>query len=362
MKKGILLIFSLTLLWSCEKKVGECLVENNVCLTLNDSLRKVVTLDTVRVSPVINELILNGKITFDANKVMEIYPVFGGNVVVVNVELGDYVKKGDVLAVIKSGEVADYEMQLKEANQEVLLKQHNFSLAQDMFNAGMTSERDLSLAKRELNGAETEQKRINEVFDIYNMSDNSKYIICSPMTGIIVYKNINREMQIRSDRSDEIFTISGLEDVWIMANVYESDISKVKEANKVKIKTLAYPNEFLTGTVDKVYNIIDEESNTMSIRIKMKNDNYRLKPGMFATVYVECEIEGKIQNSIKSNSLIFNKGKYYVVVVNKNNSFSIKEVEIEGKNINSTYIANGLDAGDVIVNKNALLIYNAINI
>ena len=68
----------------------------------------------------------------------------------------------------------------------------------------------------------------------------------APVSGFIVEKNINKEMQIRSDQNDEMFVISGLENVWVMADVYESDISKVHENAPVRITTLAYPGKELS--------------------------------------------------------------------------------------------------------------------
>ena len=79
--------------------------------------------------------------------------------------------------------------------------------------------------------------------------------ITSPVSGFVVGKNISRDMLIRSDREEELFTISGLDNVWVMADVYEGDIRKVQEGAPVRITTLAYgkDREF-AGTIDKVYN------------------------------------------------------------------------------------------------------------
>lgn len=77
-------------------------------------------------------------------------------------------------------------------------------------------------------------------------------------------------MQIRSDQSEELFTVSGLENVWVMADVYESDISKVCAGDRVEITTLAYRNRSFGGTIDKVYQVLNDESKTMSVRIKLQ--------------------------------------------------------------------------------------------
>ena len=88
-----------------------------------------------------------------------------------------------------------------------------------MFASGMASERDVLQARQELGNAEAEEKRITEIFSIYHLAGKSLYIVKAPVSGFIVEKNINKEMQIRSDQNDEMFVISGLENVWVMADV-----------------------------------------------------------------------------------------------------------------------------------------------
>lgn len=111
-----------------------------MCLT--DSLMQVVSIDIVHTRILIDELTLNGRVTFNQEQVVQVFPMFGGRVIAVNAEVGDYVHKGEVLAVVKSGEVAEYEKQLKDAEQQVAVTRRNWDVAQDMYNAGMASARD----------------------------------------------------------------------------------------------------------------------------------------------------------------------------------------------------------------------------
>ena len=82
------------------------------------------------------ELTLNGRVTFNQEQVARVYPIFGGTVTEVHAETGDYVQKGEVLAVIRSGEVADYEKQQKDAAQQVLTARRAMDATQDMYVSG----------------------------------------------------------------------------------------------------------------------------------------------------------------------------------------------------------------------------------
>lgn len=330
-------------------------------LFLTDSLQNVVSVDTVHIHEVADELTLNGRVTFNQEQVARVFPIFGGTVTEVSAEIGDHVRKGDVLAVIRSGEVADYEKQKKEAEQQLIIARRNLQSVQDMFASGMASERDVLQARQELGNAEAEEKRITEIFSIYHLAGKSLYLVKAPVSGFIVEKNINKEMQIRSDQNDEMFVISGLENVWVMADVYESDISKVHENAPVRITTLAYPGKEFTGKIDKVYNMLNDESKTMNVRVKLTNENYLLKPGMFTNVSVISRSSDKQLPRIDSHALVFEDGKNFVVTVDAAGKLAVKEVEVYRQLSKECYLSSGVQEGDRILNKNVLLVYNALN-
>ena len=337
--------------------------DNNVTvdaeqLRLSDSLLQVISVEEVELRAVSNFLSLNGKVTFETGNIVEIFPIFGGNVMEVRAELGDYVKRGEVLAVIRSSEIADFQQEEREANSTVMVAQRNFDMMKDMSESGLASERDLLEAQAELENAKAQLNRIKEVFSIYSVRDNSEFVVKAPLSGFIVEKNISREMQLRSDDDREIFTISKLDDVWVLADVYERDISKVKTGNAVEIYVPAYPGMKFETKVDRVYNVLDPESNTLTIRMKLRNENYLLKPGMFAKVFVQYGESNEKFPTISENSLIFDRDRYFVIVVN-GNDFEIREV-VPLNTSSDISIKSGLQSGERVVSKNALLIYSAL--
>ena len=328
-------------------------------LTFSDDLLQIINIEEVELRSASDYLILNGKVTFASENIVEIFPMFGGNVMEVRFELGDYVKKGEILAVIKSSEVADFQQQEEEANSNLKVTQRNYDMVKDMSESGLASGRDLVEAEAELANAKAQLNRIKEVIAIYNIRNNSEYVIKAPISGFIVEKNISREMQLRSDNDKEIFTISKLDDVWILADVYENDIGKIKSGHNVEVTVPAYPNLKFNTKVDRVYNVLSPESNTLTIRVKVRNDNYLLKPGMFTKVVVQCG-DGKEQlPTITSTSLIFDRNKYWVVAVN-GDAFVIREVVPRNVNNSFIHIHSGLESGERVVSQNALLIYNEL--
>ncbi len=328
---------------------------------LTDSLRKVVTVMTVRNEPYSDELVLNGQVECDPNKVAHIFPMFGGTVIRMNATVGDYVRKGQVLAVVRSGEVADYSKQTSDAELQILSARRDKQAMHDMYNGGMASDRDLLQADKALKNAQAERRRLNEIYKINHITSNSTYVITSPVSGFVTAANINPDMQIRPDQDEELFTIAGLDDVWVVANVYENDIEKVRTGAQARITTLAYGDgTVFHGKIDKVYPVLDQDSKTENVKVNMSNPGYLLKPGMFANVYVSVPTSGDYYPSVPPEAVVFDDDKNYVVTVDADNVLSYKEVKVIKEGSLQDFIGSGLKPGDRIIVHNALLVYNSL--
>lgn len=327
---------------------------------LSDTMMKRIEIYEVKIEPIKLQLKLVGKIMADENKLVEVFPLVGGNVAEVNAELGDYVHKDKVLAVIKSGEVADFERQLIDAQSNLLVAQKNLQVSEDLYKSKLASEKDVLSAKNELNKNQAELSRIKEVFIIYGIDKKAEYHVKAPISGFIISRKINRDMQLRSDKSDNIFTIADIQDVWVNANVYESDIAKIRSNMDADVKTLSYPDSIFKGKVDKIYNILDPETKTMKVRIRLANHGYFLKPEMNATITLKYN-EGGEMHAVPSSSVIFDKNKNYLMIFKDRYNIETREVEVYKQVGTTTYIKKGIQQGEKIISKNQLLIYDALN-
>jgi membrane fusion protein, heavy metal efflux system len=327
---------------------------------LSDTMMKRIEIYIVKEEPVKLQLKLGGKIAADENKLVEIFPLVGGNVAEVNVELGDYVQKGKVMAIIKSGEVADFERELIDAQSDLLVAQKNLRVAQDLYESKLAAEKDVLTAKNEVSKTEAELARLKEIFSIYGIDKKAEYQVKAPISGFVIEKKVNRDMQLRSDKADNIFTIADIYDVWVNANVNESDISKIQEHMLADIKTLSYPDSVFKGHVDRIYNILDPLTKTMKVRIRLSNANYMLKPEMNAQVTLKYNEGGKMI-AVPSSAVIFDKSKSYVMVFHDKYTIETRVVEVYKQVDDITYIKSGLKDGEQIISKNQLLIYDALN-
>lgn len=342
---------------SCRQQTAD--KEEAKAFMLSDSMMRQIRLDTVRTESVRNELTLVGKVIPDENRVIRVFPLVGGSVEEVDVELGDQVRKGQKLATIRSGEVADLERQMIEAQAELLIAQKNLSSTEDLYESKLVPDRDVTTARQMVDKAQAELSRVKELFSIYGISKSSNYVVRSPIDGFIIDKNVNRGTQLRSDNAESLFTVGQISDVWVMANVNESDIPKIRLGMPADIKTISFPDEVFKGKVDKIYNVLDPETKAMRIRIQLSNTSYKLKPEMHATVSLNFEEGGQMQ-AIPSQAVIFDRSKNWVLVFTSKSKIEARPVEVFRNLSKRTYVSHGLADGEAVVSTGQLLIYNAL--
>lgn len=358
---GLLLSTASLLLPGCgteKEKQAETTALAEFCLS--DTIANMIRIDKAQMQDVQNMLQLTGKISFDDQKVFKIYPLVGGHVAEVKAELGDYVQKGQILAVIKSGEIAEFEQQLNESKSTLLLAQKNYDVAQDMHQAGLVAEKDLISAKQERLNAEAGMKRMREIYSIYSVGNNAEYVVKAPASGFVVEKKINSDMQVRPDNTDNIFTISNMNEIWVMANVYESDIAKVKVGYEADVTTLSYPDKVFKGRIDKIFNVLDPETRVMKVRVRLENTGLELKPEMFANVRVHYPEERRLI-AVPAESIVFDRNRNYVMVYRKRCDVDTREVNVYQTVGNIAYIQEGLKDGEEVITKYQLLVFDALN-
>lgn len=344
---------------SCSKK-EDANADNGKAFRLSDTMMARCQFYTVKEEDVKNELKLFGKIQADNNKLADVYSLVGGNVIKINVELGDYVKKGQVLAVIRSGEVAGFERDRLDAIGDVAVAEKNLQVAKDLFKGKLASEKDVVAAQRELERQNAELGRINEVFNIYNLKKGSIYNITASMNGFIIAKNVSPNEQIRADKADALFSIAEINEVWAIANINESDVSRVQVGYDAEVATLSYPDDKYKGKIDKIFSAIDPETKAMKARIRIPNSTYKLKPEMNATITVRY-LEHQNMVAVPNSAVLFDKSKSWVMVFKDRTNIETRQVEVYRTVGDLTYISHGITSGEKVISANGLLIYDALN-
>ena len=358
MKPFVIYLFPVAfgvMLTACGSHTQEAPKDENA---LSDSLVKNVPTSPATFENPSEIIKLNGKIVPDETKEAKVYALVSGKIRSVNVELGDFVKQGQVLASLQSSEVAGISNDVSVAESNVDLAKKNLETQKSLFEGNLATQQDYISAQIEYKKAESELNRARSVASITGGS-SAAYTLKAPISGYVIEKNISNNSEVRQDNSANLFTVADLNTVWIIANVYEADIPSIKLGDEVRVSTLANPEKDYIGKIDKVYNVLDPSNRTMQVRISMQNPNGELKPEMFATIKVNTKPAATSMLSIPANAVVMDNSKQYVVV-KKPTGLQIQEIKVLRRIDNRAFIS-GLQVNDQVVTSSQVFIYDALN-
>jgi membrane fusion protein, heavy metal efflux system len=356
---AFLLLGSLFALQACNSN-AEKKPEEKQKYVIPDSILNTINIDTVQKCQLINSITLTGQVDFNQDHVIKIFPMISGNAQNISVVLGDYVNQGQVLGVITSSEMAGYSNDLINAQTNLLVAKKNLDKTDDMYKSGLASLTDSISAAATYRQAQSELSRISKVLKINGGNTEGEFSIKAPISGFIVDKEVNNNTTIRADNSGSLFTISDLKNVWVWANVYESNISAIRMGDIVGVTTLSYPDRIFKGKVDKIMNVLDPTNKVMKVRVALDNPNYLLKPQMFASVTV-TNPENKQSLCVSSKSLMFDHSQYYVLLFKSKDDVRITPVQVISSIGDKTYISAGIQEGEKVISSQVVLIYDALN-
>ncbi len=365
-KKIYVLAFAVLLAGACgkksEKKQEVKTPSNQIAFT--DEQLKYVKIDTVTKIPAMDEFAAVGEVSFDENNVIRVYPIVSGSVSKVNVSLGDYVKRGNILATILSTDISTYQRDYNIAKANYEVAESNLVRSTELYKSGMLSSKEYAEAQKDFSNAFSEFNEKKQILELYGGSEkelDAMFRVVAPRSGYIVERNINEGTQIRNDNATNIFTISDLETIWVWANVHESDMAKVHEGDLVTVKTIAYPDMEFKGTIKKIGTMLDPQSRVIRVRTELVNKDGLLKPEMFANVIITPKNFVKVL-AVPQSSIVLENNNYFVMKEVGHNVFEKVQIKV-GKNYDrNTEVVAGLKEGDHIISEGSLFVLTGYNL
>jgi cobalt-zinc-cadmium efflux system membrane fusion protein len=352
-KTAIIPVFGFIIAVSCNQPQAAPANPNTVW----DSVLRTVQTAPATVESVVECIKLNGQIQANEDHQAKVYALASGKIKSVNVALGDKVQKNQTLAVLQSMEVAANSNDLSLAEANVAMTKKNLETTKDLYEGNLATSRDYTSAQVDYNKALSELNRAKQVLAITG-GKNAVYELKAPLTGYVVERNISGNSEVRQDNNNPLFTVADLSNVWVIANVYESDISRIHTGDAVKVTTLANPNTPLDGKIDKIYNVLDPATRTMKVRISMANPTIALMPDMFVTVKVNAQPASSML-TIPSQAIVMDDSKNYVVVKDAK-GLHIKEITLI-KRVDPKAYVEGLVEGEQVVTNSQVFIYQALS-
>lgn len=318
-------------------------------VSISDQQLKINSIEVLTAGPARIRTVLNlqGEVKLNADKSVHIVPRVVGIVESVNVNAGDKVRKGQVLASISSQLIADIRNDLLAAQQRISLARSTYDREKQLWEEKISAEQDYLQAQYDLRTAEINANRIQQKLLALGATrqGQTRYDIRAPIDGVVTNKQVTQGQVVSEINS--IFEVADLSTVWVEMSIYAKDINAVKIGQKVTVKASAFEAQ-TTGTISYVGALVNAESRVAMARVVIKNTNQIWLPGLPVNIELTSDevavplavsLEG-IQ-SLRDWSVVFGRyGEYFearpLILGRRDNQY----VEVlSGLNIGDKYAA-----------------------
>jgi cobalt-zinc-cadmium efflux system membrane fusion protein len=326
----------------------------------------------IEVKPVADQdvddtILTSGRVALDDLRSGHLYSPVTGRVVKITAQLGERVKKGQPLATIESPDIGSAVSDVHKAEADLIAAQHDYQRKKDLFEQKAGSAADLEAAEDNYRKAKAELERARQKQSLLRVGNadavTQTYTLPSPIDGEVLMRNINPGIEVQGQYSggatQELFTIGEIDKVWVLADLYEMDISRVHVGTPADVTVVAYKDKVFKGQVDWVSGMLDPATRTAKVRCTFDNPDKLLRPEMYATVQIS--VDQKRALAIPRNALL-RLGEYKVVFIQVGDEpgrvrFQRIPVDVdEGESSQWLEVKHGLEPGQKIVVNGAILL------
>ncbi|GAC1031664.1 efflux RND transporter periplasmic adaptor subunit [Pseudomonas sp. No.21] len=287
---------------------------------------------------------LPGEIRFDEDHTAHVVPRAAGVVEGVQVNLGERVKKGQVLAVIASQQISDLRSELAGAQRRAELAKTTFERERQLWEDKISAEQDYLAARQTLQEADialaNARQKMQTLSGVSAVSGGNRYELVAPFDGMVVEKHLVRGEVVSEATS--AFTISDLDRVWATFNVAPKDLSKVQVGTSVRV-TAAELGAEVTGKVSYVGSLLGEQTRTAVARAVIENPDGGWRPGLFVSVQFAAQMSEA--NVAVPTAAVQTIEEAPTVFVRAGDGFLPQPVELGLSSDGYVQITKGLSAG-----------------
>lgn len=279
-----------------------------------------------------------GRVEFDQQRLAHLTSRVAGRVEQVYAFLGDRVKATELLATIYSQDYLTAQAELIQAEERLTLAQSR----QDSTEVE-TARTIFESAKRKLLVLGATEADWQEL--VRTHLPKTLLEVRAPFAGTIIEAN-----KISGDFFEDganLFQIADLATVWIIMDIYEQDLAKVRPGLEAAAAVAAYPGEKFSGRLTRVFDVVDEKTRTVKGRVELHNPDRKLKPHMFATVQINSDVRSQVL-ALPASAVQMEGDAHFVFVALNDSTFEKRNVSL-GSQIDGWQVIQGLRPGEKVV-------------
>jgi cobalt-zinc-cadmium efflux system membrane fusion protein len=366
-RAGALMLIAALLICGCSRKDEDTQATKAANITLTSPQRQNLRLYNVAVTHYHDSLNTTAVIDFDNDQATSVLAPFSGPVSRLLVSLGDHVKQGAPLAAVVSPDFAAGVGAYRKALATAKTNRRLADLDKDLIQHQGVARREADQAETDAVNAEADRDAALQALISLNVSPETikdiqegrpvarpEGLIRSPITGTVVERLITPG-QLLEAGTTACFTVANLSRVWVMAQIFGSDLESVSLGDSAEIVTGTQAKTQL-GRVDNIGALVDPDTRSVNVRIVADNPDAVLKKGMYVHVVIQAHRESTGLLVPVSSILRDDENLPFVYVAQPDNSFARQHVTL-GHRIGDQYVIDdGVKAGDQVVVEGGLFV------
>jgi len=311
----------------------------------------------------------NGKVEFNEERLVRVNAPLTGRVVEVLARPGDVVEPGHPLLMLDSPDLGSAKSDYAKAISDLERSEKALNLARDLFEVKANSEKEIRDAENEYRKAVAEKERAAsrllalgvpeaQLKDVASRIDTTtKIVVRAPRGGVIVERNVTPGQVVSFGQSDtpaNLFVIADLSTMWVLADVYEPDVPKVRLGQVVTITPPCCPSERFDGKVTYISDSVDPQTRTVKVRAVVPNRDRMLKAEMFVSVMMDTG--SSMVLAIPQSAVHVDEGQTFVLVEKEKGNYERRPVKVGTDLDGVVEVLEGITAQDRIVSAGSILL------
>jgi membrane fusion protein, heavy metal efflux system len=328
-------------------------------IVINDeALNRKLVVEQAHFESVQSELQVPGIIEADPVSMVRIFPPVTGHLIRIEVQLGEAVREGQLLALLSAPDFMQAQSDFIKARSNLNLTAKQLRREQALYDAKIAANADLENAQANYEQAKSDFDTAVSVLHSYGFDPDrdpfgEPFRLISPVSGKVVDMATGKG-EFKTDPTQSMMTVADLSHVWLTASVQEKDLHLLKVGQQVSAKLNAYEGDPIEGKVINIGDLLDPDLRATKVRVVLDNPEGRFKPGMFATVLLKQPPAERITVPVSAvvqagfTTLIFEKVKSGTYIPHE-----VQTGESVGDRI---VISKGLEKNAMVVVANGVLL------
>lgn len=368
MSKKISILLIAVLLSACQGKqeAPTKVAEDPTIVTATPELLKRLTVAAVGEGEMAETLRVPARIAVDEQRVARIGAAVTGRLTDIRAELGQRVRRGDVLATLHSTELSASQLTYLKALSQEGLQQRAVSRAKLLFESDVISAAELQKRESELLQAQAERHASQDQLKVLGMTEgdintlgatrsvHSLSSVTSTVDGVVIERKVTQGEVVQP--ADALFTVADLSHVWLVAEIPEQQAGLIHTGDISEAEISALEDQRINGKLIFVSDTVKPDTRTVTARMDVENPKHTLKPGMLASMLIHGAPHQRVMVPVVA--VVRDNNRDYVFVQLDAQRFQLREVKLGQESAGVAPVLEGLLEGEKIVTEGAFHLNN----